>query len=125
MNPEWSRKPLILMVDNTPANLGVLSDLLGNEGYEVLVAEDGESALQRASYAHPDLILLDVLMPKLDGFATCRQLKERPETKDIPVIFMTALSGTTNKVMGFELGAVDYITKPFSRKKCVLESTRI
>lgn len=126
MNSEWSRKPIVLMVDDTPANLGVLSDLLGNEGYEVLVAEDGESALQRASYARPDLILLDVLMPELDGFATCRQLKERPETQDIPVIFMTALSDTSNKVMGFELGAVDYITKPFQQEEvCARVSTHL
>ncbi len=117
MNSEWSRKPIVLMVDDTPANLGVLSDLLGNEVYEVLVAEDGESALQRASYARPDPILLDVLMPELDGFAPCRQLKERLETQDIPVIFMTALSDTSNKVMGFELGAVDYITKPFQQEE--------
>jgi signal transduction histidine kinase len=78
----------------------------------VLVAEDGTGALQRASYAKPDIILLDVMMPQLDGFETCRLLKQNEGTKDIPVIFMTALSDTMDKVKAFELGAVDYITKP-------------
>ena len=117
MTRHWTRKPVILMVDDTPANLGVLSDLLSQDGYEVLVAEDGESALERASYAKPDLILLDVLMPEMDGFATCQRLKEQSETKDIPVIFMTALSDTVNKVKGFDVGAVDYITKPFQQEE--------
>ena len=117
MTHEWDRKPIILMVDDTPANLGVLSEFLGDDGYEVLVAEDGESAIGRASYAHPDLILLDVVMPEMDGFATCRRLKEHEETKHIPIIFMTALSDTENKVKGFELGAVDYITKPFQQEE--------
>ena len=117
MKEKWTRNPVILMVDDTPANLGVLSDLLSHDGYEVLVAEDGESALQRASYAKPDLILLDVLMPEMDGFATCERLKAKSETQDIPIIFMTALSDTVNKVKGFEIGAVDYITKPFQQEE--------
>ena len=117
MNEQWSRKPVILMVDDTPTNLGVLSDLLSQDGYEVLVAEDGESALERASYAKPDLILLDVLMPEIDGFATCQRLKEQSDTQDIPIIFMTALSDTVNKIKGFEVGAVDYITKPFQQEE--------
>ncbi|MGB0909539.1 MAG: sigma-54-dependent transcriptional regulator [Nitrospirales bacterium] len=117
MTHEWDRKPIILMVDDTPANLGVLSEFLGDDGYEVLVAEDGESAIGRACYAKPDLILLDVVMPDIDGFDTCRRLKEHQETKDIPIIFMTALSDTENKVKGFELGAVDYITKPFQQEE--------
>jgi DNA-binding response OmpR family regulator len=96
-----------------PPNLSVLLELLGQAGYEVLIAEDGESALDRASYARPDLILLDVLMPELDGFATCARLKSQPETRDIPVIFMTALADTVDKVRGFDAGAVDYVTKPF------------
>ena len=117
MTQEWDRKPIILMVDDTPANLGVLSEFLGDDGYEVLVAEDGESAIGRACYAHPDLILLDVVMPEMDGFDTCRRLKEHEETKHIPIIFMTALSDTESKVKGFELGAVDYITKPFQQEE--------
>ena len=117
MKDTWTRNPVILMVDDTPANLGILSDLLSQDGYEVLVAEDGESALQRASYAKPDLILLDVLMPEMDGFTTCERLKAKPETQDIPIIFMTALADTVNKVKGFEGGAVDYITKPFQQEE--------
>ncbi len=105
------------MVDDTPTNLSVLSDLLSARGFKISVAEDGESALEQLQYIQPDLILLDVLMPHLDGFTTCQRLKERPETKDIPIIFMTALTDTVEKVKGFELGAVDYITKPFQQEE--------
>ena len=115
MNP--GRTALIMMVDDTPANLSVLSDLLSARGFKISVAEDGESALEQLQYVQPDLILLDVLMPHLDGFTTCQRLKERPETRDIPVIFMTALTDTVEKVKGFELGAVDYITKPFQQEE--------
>ena len=107
------QKPVILVADDTPVNLSVLLDLLGQSDFEVLIAEDGESALERATYARPDLILLDVLMPQPDGFATCERLKAEPETRDIPVIFMTALADTIDKVRGFAVGAVDYVTKPF------------
>ena len=109
--------PVVLMVDDTPANLGVLYELLSEAGYDVLVAEDGESALERAAYARPDLILLDVMMPGIDGFETCRCLKEQPDTRDIPVIFMSALSDTVDKVKGLRLGAVDYVTKPFQHEE--------
>ncbi|HXL45302.1 MAG TPA: sigma 54-interacting transcriptional regulator [Candidatus Binatia bacterium] len=107
------QKPVILVADDTPVNLSVLLDLLGQSDFEVLIAEDGESALERATYARPDLILLDILMPQPDGFATCERLKAEPETRDIPVIFMTALADTIDKVRGFAVGAVDYVTKPF------------
>ena len=117
MSEGWDRKPVILVADDTPANLRILLDLLGHAGYEVLIAEDGESALERAAYGRPDLILLDVLMPVLDGFATCERLKEGPDTRDIPVIFMTALADTVDKVRGFDAGAVDYVTKPFQVKE--------
>ncbi|MGH8588928.1 MAG: sigma 54-interacting transcriptional regulator, partial [Gammaproteobacteria bacterium] len=110
-------QPLVLLVDDTPANLRVLFDLLNDCGFEVSVAEDGESALEQLEYIHPDLILLDVLMPEMDGYTTCRRLKERPETRDIPVVFMSALSDTADKVKGFECGAVDYITKPFQHEE--------
>ena len=113
MNADWDRKPVVLVVDDTPANLGVVLDLLEEAGFEVLVANDGESAIERATYARPDLILLDVLMPEVDGFATCERLKAQPETRDVPVIFMTALADTVDKVRGFDAGAVDYVTKPF------------
>jgi len=107
----------ILIVDDNPTNLGVLFDYLRGAGFKVLIAEDGHGALQRATYAKPDIILLDVLMPGIDGFETCRLLKENDETSDIPVIFMTALSETVDKVRGFELGAVDYITKPLQHEE--------
>jgi PAS domain S-box-containing protein len=113
MTQDSDRQPVVLMVDDTPANLGVLFELLSESGFRVLVAEDGESALTRAEYACPDLILLDVMMPGIDGFTVCSRLKENPATMDIPVIFMTALTDTVDKVKGFHLGAVDYITKPF------------
>jgi PAS domain S-box-containing protein len=113
MSQEPGRKPVILVVDDTPANLGVLFTLLGQAGFDVLFAEDGESAIERAARARPDLILLDVLMPELDGFATCERLKQIPASRDVPVIFMTALSETVDKVRGFQVGAVDYVTKPF------------
>jgi signal transduction histidine kinase len=105
----------ILIVDDNPNNLGVLSDFLSDRGFEIFVARDGASALQKVAYAPPDLILLDVMMPGIDGFETCRQLKDKPDTAEIPVIFMTALSETTDKVKGLSLGAVDYITKPFQQ----------
>ncbi len=112
-----SHRDTILIVDDTPTNLGVLFDYLRNSGFKVLVAEDGKGAIQRASYAKPDIILLDVLMPGLDGFETCRRLKKNEATKDIPVIFMTALSDTVDKVRGFDLGAVDYVTKPLHHEE--------
>ncbi len=117
MNHAWQHKPVILMVDDTPANLGILSELFEKDGYDLIVAEDGASGVERATFAKPDLILLDVLMPNQDGFVTCQQLKENKDTRNIPIIFMTALTDTENKVKGFELGAVDYITKPFQQEE--------
>lgn len=105
-------KGVILIVDDTPANLDLMVAALTDEGFEVAVAVDGESALEQLNHGLPDLILLDVLMPGLDGFETCRQLKTQPNTQDIPVIFMTALTDTEDKVKAFQAGAVDYVTKP-------------
>jgi diguanylate cyclase (GGDEF)-like protein/PAS domain S-box-containing protein len=105
--------PTLLVVDDTAANLQILMDHLGSHGLSVLVAQDGEETLLRAQLAHPDLILLDVMMPGMSGFDTCRRLKGNDKTKDIPVIFMTALSDQADKIHGFEAGGVDYITKPF------------
>ncbi|HAT33533.1 MAG TPA: hybrid sensor histidine kinase/response regulator [Janthinobacterium sp.] len=102
----------VLIIDDTPANVAVLADYLEDQGLRVLVAQDGEEGLARASFASPDLILLDVMMPGMDGFETCRRLKALPEVKDIPVIFMTALTDTSNVVTGFAVGGVDYVTKP-------------
>ncbi len=107
----------ILIVDDNPTNIDVLFDFLSDLGYEVLVAEDGRSALERIEFAVPDVILLDIMMPHVDGFEVCRRLKENPETEDIPVMFMTALGSITDKLKGFEMGAVDYITKPFQNQE--------
>lgn len=102
----------ILIVDDVPANLEVVGRHLENHGYRAVVAQGGEEGIERAELVHPDLILLDVLMPGVDGFETCRRLKTREGTRDIPVIFMTALADTADKLTGFEVGAVDYVTKP-------------
>ena len=107
----------ILVVDDNPTNLEALSDCLTNFGFTVLLKKDGEKALSLMKRKIPDLILLDIIMPGMNGFETCEHLKENEETKDIPVIFMSALSDTIDKVTGFELGAVDYITKPFQHQE--------
>ena len=113
----------ILIVDDMPNNLGVLLDCLNDTGFEVLVAEDGESAIEQVEYAEPDIILLDVMMPGIDGFETCRRLKETKQTKDIPVIFMTALSEPGDKVKGFSVGGVDYVTKPIQQSEVLARVT--
>lgn len=107
----------ILLVDDNPNNLKVLAEAISTCGWKALMATDGESAIEQSEYAQPDLILLDVMMPGLDGFETCRRLKTSPITQPIPVIFMTALSESTDKVKGLEIGAVDYITKPFQQEE--------
>jgi signal transduction histidine kinase len=109
----------ILIVDDTPANLGVLVETLGVAGYQLMVAEDGEEALAQTMQRQPDLILLDVMMPGLDGFETCRRLKARAETRDIPVLFMTALTESSDKVKAFAAGAVDYIAKPIEHEEAL------
>jgi PAS domain S-box-containing protein len=103
----------IFVVDDTPANLKVLFEYLKGAGFEVLVATQAEDALETINQTPPDLILLDILMPEIDGFETCRRLKADEATRDIPIIFMTALDDTVDEVKGLKLGAVDYITKPF------------
>ncbi|MCC0178676.1 response regulator [Waterburya agarophytonicola K14] len=107
----------ILIVDDTPNNLQVLFSYLETAGFKVLLAENGTSALQIANSQIPDLILLDVLMPNIDGFETCSRLKAQVSTREIPVIFLTALSETVNKVRGFQVGGVDYITKPTQQEE--------
>jgi two-component system, sensor histidine kinase and response regulator len=102
----------ILIVDDTPANLAVVVECLEDHGFRVVIAQDGEEGWRRAELVQPELILLDVVMPRLDGFETCRRLKALPSTRDIPVIFMTSLAETEEKVTGFKAGAVDYVTKP-------------
>ncbi|WP_137886508.1 EAL domain-containing response regulator [Pseudomonas sp. 2FE] len=108
-----SPRQSILIVDDTPANLRVLVDQLQEHGFLILIAEDGEEGVQRAEFASPNLILLDVKLPGIDGFEACRRLKANPKTRDIPVIFMTALDNENDKLAGFAAGCVDYITKPF------------
>ncbi len=103
---------IILVVDDNPANLNVLFDIFSDMQYDLLFASDGQTCLEIVEHEMPHLVLLDVMMPGIDGFETCRRLKSNEVTKDIPVIFMTALADTVDKVRGFELGAVDYITKP-------------
>ncbi len=102
----------ILIVDDTPTNLQVLCTLLSEAGFEVAIAENGEMALEILEMIEPQMVLLDIMMPGLDGYETCRRFKADPRTADIPVIFMSALSEGLNKVKAFEVGAVDYITKP-------------
>lgn len=107
-----SRTDVVLIVDDVPDNLSLLHDALDEEGYTVLVATHGEAALQRASQAVPDIILLDAIMPGIDGFEVARRLKAQPETSHIPIIFMTGLSETEHVVAAFEAGSVDYVVKP-------------
>lgn len=110
--PDNSPRQTILIVDDVPANLGVLLDFLDSAGYQVLVAESGESALAQLAYSTPDIILLDVTMPGIDGYETCRRLKSDARWRDTPVLFLTALNETMDKVRAFEVGAVDFISKP-------------
>ena len=107
----------ILAVDDTPASLKLLSDILSDEGYNVRPARSGELALESAFITPPDLFLLDICMPNMDGFEVCRQLKANPKTRNIPVVFLSALSEVDEKVRGFSLGAVDFVTKPFQREE--------
>jgi DNA-binding response OmpR family regulator len=111
------KSPRILIVDDTPFNLDILSRLLIKKQFDVLIAENGEMALSIVKQKKPHLILLDIMMPGMDGFETCQRLKADSQTEDIPVIFISALTDSLDKVKGLELGAVDYITKPFQRKE--------
>ncbi|NEN88308.1 MAG: hybrid sensor histidine kinase/response regulator [Okeania sp. SIO3H1] len=116
--------PFILIVDDNPTNLSVLSETLGAAGFRFRVAMDGESALALVERNSPELILLDVEMPGIDGFEACRRLKANPVTKSIPIIFTTALADIESKTKGFSLGAVDYIPKPFDQAE-VLARLRV
>jgi PleD family two-component response regulator len=112
-----SNKGKVLAVDDTPANLEVIGEILGDAGYIVATALDGERAIKRLQHYQPDLILLDIQMPGMNGFETCAKLKANLETASIPIIFITALSDVESKVKGFAVGGVDYITKPFQEKE--------
>lgn len=107
----------VMIVDDTPANLAVLSDALEESGYRVLVATDGFSALEQLNFVRPDVILLDGMMPGIDGFETCHRIKQRDDTCNIPILFMTALGDIDNLLRGFSEGAIDYIVKPFRNEE--------
>ena len=118
-----SEKDTLLIVDDIPINLKLLLIYLNEFGFNVNVASDGKSALEQVAICEPDLILLDVMMPGMNGFETCWHLKANKKTRDIPIIFMTALSDMVNKIKGFEVGAVDYITKPIQREEVLARVT--
>jgi DNA-binding response OmpR family regulator/DNA-binding CsgD family transcriptional regulator len=110
--PDRAASDVVLIVDDVPDNLSLLHDALDESGYTVLVATNGESALQRAAQTLPDVVLLDAVMPGMDGFEVARRLKAQPDTAHIPIIFMTGLTDTEHVVAAFAAGGVDYVTKP-------------
>ena len=115
--PAERRGATLLIVDDKPQNLRLISDFLAEQGFELMLTRSGAQALEKIELAMPDLVLLDVTMPEMDGFEVCRRLKNNASTATLPVIFMTALDDTAHKVEGFRLGAVDYITKPIQREE--------
>jgi DNA-binding response OmpR family regulator/DNA-binding CsgD family transcriptional regulator len=112
MTAEISEREIVLVVDDVPESLAVLSDALDDAGYKVLIAVDGKSAIERIDIVTPDIILLDAVMPGMDGFETCRRIKSKVSTREIPIVFMTGLTETEHVVRGFAAGGVDYVTKP-------------
>lgn len=108
------KKATILVIEDSPTNIQVIGQALKSETYELAIATNGKEGLQLATNIKPHLILLDIMMPVMDGFQVCEKLKQSDETKDIPIIFLTARGNSDDVVKGFELGAVDYITKPFN-----------
>ncbi len=109
----------ILVVDDEVYILHILDFSLGAEGFEVITANNGELAIEKAKQEKPDLIVLDIMMPVLDGYETCRRLKRASETKTIPVVLLTAKGRDVDKRLGYEVGAVDYIVKPFSPNRLI------
>jgi len=118
--PNQDQITSLLIVDDNPKNIQVLGSILAKEGYKVYFAQNGLDALKKVQITRPDLILLDIIMPELDGFETCVRLKASPETQNIPVIFLTARTETEDIVKGFQLGAVDYVTKPFQKEEILV-----
>ncbi|MCP4149279.1 MAG: response regulator [bacterium] len=109
------KKPLILLVDDVPKNLQVLGNILKKKDCIISIATNGKQALEKVDALLPDLVLLDVMMPEMDGFEVCLAMKSEPRTKDIPVIFLTARNEIEDVITGFRLGAADYVTKPFNK----------
>ena len=107
----------ILIVDDNPENLKVLTTVLKEEGYKVRAARNGKQAISIVEIAEPDLMLLDINMPEMNGFSVCEQIKSDSKFSNLPIIFLSALDDTFNKVQGFEVGAVDYISKPFDAEE--------
>lgn len=114
MTPESAR---ILIVDDTIKNIQVLGSLLKEQGYHLSVAQNGLEAIEILEDSTPDLILMDIMMPKMDGYEACRRIKENPATRDIPLIFLTAKTESADIVQGFQMGGVDYVTKPFNQEE--------
>ncbi|MCP4149247.1 MAG: response regulator [bacterium] len=113
------KRSSILVVDDEPKNIQLLVNILRKYNYKISVATDGRMALEKVDAVEPDLILLDVMMPELDGFQVCETLKKSDKTKDIPVIFLTAKTETDDIVKGFQAGAIDYVVKPFKQAELV------
>ena len=118
-----AQTPIILIVDDNPTNLNVLFEYLEESGFEVSVAQSGKSAFEQFDQINPDLVLLDIMMPGIDGLEICRRLKKNPATADIPVIFMTALTDPVDKIKGFLAGGSDYITKPLQHEEVLARIT--
>jgi two-component system alkaline phosphatase synthesis response regulator PhoP len=112
-------KPKILVVDDERYILHILDFSLGAEGYEVITAGDGEQAVERTKADRPDLVVMDIMMPRMDGFEACRIIKSDPETRDIPVIMLTAKGREVDRKRGMDAGADEYLTKPFSPAKLI------
>lgn len=117
MTMNKDRQTTIMLVDDTPANLEVLREMLQEQGYRILLFPSGQTALRALERNLPDLILLDILMPEMDGFEVCRRIKSDERLRDIPIIFISALDDTANKIRAFTEGGVDYITKPFQEQE--------
>jgi signal transduction histidine kinase len=122
-SPIESQNCTILIIDDEPANLAVVANYLADHGFQILVAQNGETGLEMAQQDQPDLILLDVMLPGIDGFEVCRRLKADERTWEIPVLFMTIVTRVEDKVKGFEVGGVDYIAKPFQKKEVLARVT--
>ena len=113
----------VLIVDDVPTNVMLVQAILKKEGYTLLTCDSGTKALRIANEKHPNLILLDIMMPEMDGYEVLQHLKSNPETTDIPVIIMSALSDMQSIVKGYQLGATEYVTKPFQREELVKSFT--